>query len=292
MRSHTPTSTLAALAVGGVLLLASCGGSTDSQPVATDTESTLGPVATDPVPNTDVPTTTAAPETTVAPTTAAPTATAAPAPATTAAPVITAAPATTVAPPAPAPGPTLTVADLVLLLDGVGPLSFGGPDPSTAIGVLSPLIGAPTQNSAEAYPVPDGTGYENPDTDTDFAHPFSQTVCFANGLCTFFGGATADTVVFVGYEQGGEPGGLATTSGVRVGSVWADYSAAMTVYEGGCFSIGYGEVDGLPIVVASSGDFFIEYDAAGTPTYNVPAQSEVDVVAISSGIRPLGYNDC
>ncbi|MCB1000060.1 MAG: hypothetical protein KDB40_12250 [Acidimicrobiales bacterium] len=276
---------VAGLLAAASLLLAACGSDDAS---TTDGESTAS-------------TETAASESTVIDTTVAPTTTAV-APATSAAPApdstaptvpSTTAPATTAAPTTVAP---LVAADLDLGEAAIGPVAFGtGVDP--AIAVLAAVLGVAAIDETHEYPYADEvTGVYLDDEDGIFAFPLLRRVCFANGLCTSFGGRDAADLQLVGYdyysaEVPADPV-LTTTAGVPLGARWSDHLDAMTADPGGCYSQGFGASGGAMLVLVSNGEFFGTFDGE-TYVTAVPDPSVVTVYGIFSGENPgYLYDDC
>jgi hypothetical protein len=234
---------------------------TSSDPATTDSDTTAV--------TTDAPTTSAAPVTTSAPTTSA-------------------APTTTTAPP-------LTAADLVLTPRAVGPIGFGtGVQPT--IDVLTPVLGPPADD--RSFELPDFDAATNTYTnavDEVFAFPFARQVCFANGLCLSFGGATTAELQLVGYDYYGSPPAppvLTTSSGLPLGARWADYPAAMTAYPGGCYSTGGGDSGGVTLVLQSSGDFFGVFEGESY-VEQLPDPADVTVYGMYAGeLVGYLYADC
>ena len=233
---------------------------------------TTAPVTTAPV--TSVPVTSVPPATTPAAPTTAP----------------TTAPATTLPPATAAP---LTPAGLTLLSDGIGPLQFGDLEPDV-VTLLSTVLGAPTETTAAVYPIPvEGVYAVDEFGEERFVHPASSTVCFANGLCAYFGGPAAGSLTLTGWTQDGGPGSLATPEGVTVGSRWNDHLAAMTVDEGGCYSSGSGSTAGIYLWVRSEGIPFLEVLADGTLVTHLPDPADVVVTRLESGDMPyMPFLDC
>lgn len=289
MRRHTPviregrlggSTRRARVAPVAALLLAlaasACGGGGDEETSATATSTTVDEAAAT--------TTTVATTTTPAPTTSAAASTTA-APSTTAAATST---TTTVAP--------LTAADLDLAPAAIGPVAFGtGVDP--ALAVLTPLLGPPATDDSTEFPFADEvTGAYLNDADEIFAFPLQRRICFANGLCTSFGGRSTDDLQLVGYdyytaEAPVEPV-LTTVLGLPLGATWGDFPDAMTAQAGGCYSQGVGESGGVQLILISSGELFGTFDGE-TYTSAVPDPSQVTVYGMVSGENASYlYDDC
>jgi hypothetical protein len=262
----TPAALLA------VVTLAACGGST----ATTQASPTVPPTTNPPTTTTAVTTTTAATTTTAVTTTA----------------------------PVTIPGPALTAADLVLRDDGIGPLMFGDPADST-IAALANALGTPTGDDVSEYPefcssADDCTGL----TDTyysasdnapvAFTFPLSREACFSNGLCTTFGGSDVKALAFVGWklscgwEECKSTPPLFTSTGMTLGSRWADFKDEMTEPVG-CVQQGYSSTAGVALeLAATTGELFAQPDF-GTETTEVlvgPSPEVVVVYELWSGDLP------
>lgn len=198
---------------------------------------------------------------------------------------------TTAAPAAPASGaPTtsvaLTSASLVLRSDGIGPIGFGTADVST-IARLTGVLDDPVSDDTDHYPVPIDSRYATDASGEEvFAYPYRRTTCYANGLCVFAGGATSSAMAFVGWDYVGdlEPA-LHTTSGVTVGSTWAEFPT-MTVPIGGCYSEGAGSIDGIDLGIHSEGTPFGGVDDDGNFVVGRPDPADAIVTVLSIGDLP------
>jgi hypothetical protein len=265
------------------LSLAACGGDDDTA-APTTAPATVAPSTA--APATSAPATTPA---TTPPTTTPATSAPATAPPTT--------PPTSVAPPTTAPPPTEppvpTPADLTLLSDGIGPLSFGDPE-TDVIGRLTAALGTPTSTAATAYPVAvDGVYATDEFGEERFVQPAGSAACFANGLCVYFGGPAAGSLLLTGWSQDDAAAALATPEGITVGSRWSDHLAAMTVDEGGCYSSGSGSTAGIFLWVWSEGTPFLEVLDDGTQVTHLPDPADVVVVSLESGDMPyMPFLDC
>lgn len=280
MARHPHHRLLAALATGALVTAVVAGCGDDGGPIVvesrSDSDGTAGDATS--VPDSAEPTAAeTVPATDAASTTAAPT---------------TAAPSTTAAPP-PTP-PPLTAADLVLRRDGIGPLSFGDrADP--VLTTLADVLGVPVEDTPAQYPVAVGDGtFQSPDGELGYTQPFGRFVCFANGLCAQFGGPAVGDLRFTGWVYGEAAGGVAlvTAGGIGIGARWADFPA-MTVFEGGCYSAGHGEIDGVALWLLSSGVPFSGVDADGNWVTNVPDPADVTVYRMDAGSFELYlFGDC
>jgi len=196
-------------------------------------------------------------------------------------------PTTTTAPTTTTTTPPLAAADLVLRADGIGPLTFGA-QAEESIAVLTGALGAPRSDESTSYP---NVGiYEGSFATADnyaFTNPFGRRVCYLDGWCASFGGAAADRLAFVGWELSGEnPPPLSTAAGVTIGSRWADFTSEITVNDGGCYSVGYGQSDGISVVLRSTGEWFYKVDEAGNVSDGNPDPADVTVTAMHAGSSP------
>jgi len=214
----------------------------------------------------------------------------------TTAPSTTAAPTPTPITTAPITTAPITVADLRLSGTAVGPVAFGTGD-TPALDVLAPLLGPPAADETATFPTADETGsYQNTDDESIFAFPFLRRVCFDNGFCMSFGGASATELQLVGYdyftaEVPVEPV-LSTTEELPLGARWSDHLDAMTASAGGCYSQGFGESGGVTLVLISSGELFGAFDGE-TYTTAVPDAADVTVYGMRAGANPgYLYDDC
>jgi hypothetical protein len=190
--------------------------------------------------------------------------------------------------------PPLTPADLVLRSDGIGPLVFGAPVADT-LGILTPALGPTIIDESANYPNEPTPGqFESVEGDYGFAHPYERQVCFNNSLCITFGGSAPDRLAFVGWElSAGNPPLLLTTTGITVGSRWADFAGSMTVEQGGCFTQGFGQTAGVNLYLESTGELFGGYDEAGNYVVGNPDPADVTVTFLSAGnLRIFLYGDC
>ncbi len=186
-----------------------------------------------------------------------------------------------------------TVDPLLLRLDGVGTHDFGN-DVGAVVDDFTTLLGAPASDVAAEYPtLADGGRYESTDDEYRFIAPFSRTVCWSNSLCLAFGGVNSTALFFTGWRYDSDPtGSLTSTSGATLGTRWTDIPS-MTIAEGGCFTVGYGEVDGIDVVVQSDGLQFVEVDDSGNYIMNTPSPADVTILSMEAGDLPVSsYADC
>ena len=108
----------------------------------------------------------------------------------------------------------------------------------------------------------------------------------------YFGGPAPDALTFVGWLQADAPGALGTRTGITVGSRGSDHAGEMVVYEGGCFTTGGGDADGVDLFLISDGTPFLEF-VADEYVVNTPDLSEVTVLQLSAGEQPFFlFDDC
>lgn len=186
-----------------------------------------------------------------------------------------------------APGTTNAVPkapeDLTLLADGLGPLRFGA-DSAAVVSAVDVVLGQPVSDAPAEYPNSVEGAFHSQDEELEFIKPFGRTVCWLNGLCIEFGGATAGPYSFLGwYYAATDTDELAAPSGLDVGSTWADFAGVMTVDTGGCFSVGSGASNGVRLTLQSSGTPFVTVDDVGNETPNTPDPADVTVVQMQAG---------
>ena len=186
------------------------------------------------------------------------------------------------------PGP------LTLRADGVGSYTFGDVEANVLVPALVELLGPTVIDDSRLFGEFDAGLGLYVDVDEGFAFPFGRTVCFANGFCVQFGGASAPTV-FAGWWQddsgtSGSP--LSTGDGITIGSRWADHVGTIVVDAGGCYSTGTGSVGGIDLGLRSEGVPFTEV-IDGEWVENVPDPDDVVVRQLSAGDRPIFlFADC
>ncbi|MDO8361421.1 MAG: hypothetical protein Q7V88_00865 [Actinomycetota bacterium] len=177
--------------------------------------------------------------------------------------------------------------------NGIGPHRLG----DELAGVYDALVaglGAPASDVSVDYPNADGIGqYTTAEGDTGFVAPHGRSVCWAIGFCAEFGGATAAAMQLTGWVYGGDAtGSLRSTSGATIGTRWSNLPA-MHVEPGGCYSVGGGDVDGIRLVLESSGVPFGTFNEAGDYVSNLPAAADVTILSMETGEVPVFlYGDC
>lgn len=216
-------------------------------------------------------------------------ATSAPAASTTAvAPTVlaTTVPATTT-PPTTVPVPTV----LTLRSDGLGPLDLGVPA-DEVINAVTAQFGSPVSDEVREYPADDGAGgFQDVTGEFGFFAQHGRTVCWSNQFCAEFGNSDPTLLFFAGWTYAGLA--LATTSGLTVGTRWSDALATITVYPGGCYSVGNGESEGILLTLTSQGDPFSSFDDVGNYVEGAPAPESVTVAFMQAGQVPAFlFGDC
>jgi hypothetical protein len=173
------------------------------------------------------------------------------------------------------------------------PFVFGQPDDEVIAG-LTTALGPPDFDTAQTYPIPDGDDFLDVTEEEAFVHPIGRTVCFANDLCAIFGGATVDTLTFTGWDSDGNLSPqLFTVDGITVGSRLNDFVDIVDLDVGGCYTVGYGEVGGVDVTLISDGELFGYFDDDGEYVFGDPAPTDVTVVRLSAGERPVSlFADC
>lgn len=196
----------------------------------------------------------------------------------------------------PATASTTTVpapVDFTLRGDGIGPFDLGVPA-SELIDAFSAQFGPPTEDVAAEYPNDDASGgFLMDNGEVGFIAPFGRTVCWAFDFCADFGGNDATTLFLTGWTYGEDSGlTLTSTSGVTIGTRWSDVPA-ITVSPGGCYTVGYGTIDGIELTLLSDGVEFTTFDAAGNYIENTPPPEQVSVTSMQAGDIPIFlFGDC
>ena len=281
-RSIVTSPAIAALAAL-VLVVGAC--SRDATDSADSTTSPTAPTST------TAATTTEAPITTVTESSPAASTTTEAATATTVAGSSTTTPGTTTAPTTIAPPVSET--GLTLAATGVLPFVFGQSDAEVIAG-LTTVLGPPDFDTAQTYPIADGDNFLDVTEEEAFVHPIGRTVCFANDLCALFGGDTVDSLTFTGWDSTGDlTPQVFTVEGITVGSMLSDFVDVVDLDVGGCYTVGYGEVAGVDVTLISAGELFGYFDEDGEYVFGDPAPTDVTVVRLTAGDRPLFlFDDC
>jgi hypothetical protein len=194
------------------------------------------------------------------------------------------------------PNPTIPASvygnTLTLRSTSIGDAPFGL-SPAPTIAYLQSVLGPPTTDFSEAFPVFNGGYYFAPNEDA-FEYPFGRGVCFNGGLCAYFGGASVASLAFRGYAYSGDPlSRLFDEAGLSVNALAADYPAAMSYTPGGCFSYGSGtSTSGINLVLYSRGLEFTRVTPAGEYINQLPAASDVFIVDMTAGALITAYSDC
>ncbi len=183
--------------------------------------------------------------------------------------------------------------------NGIGNLTFG----SAAVAGRARLdltFGTP-KDTALRFPKKKGDLYLSSDGALSFAHPYALRVCYGNGLCAYFGGASADpaTMTLVGWAQTNPTSGSPVTAsgGIGVGSTQELFSS-LPVTPGACPNLAAATTDdGVTLLLkASKGTFSDTRDtqvttaptspataAPTTPAAGPPDPKDVVVIEMRSG---------
>jgi hypothetical protein len=216
-----------------------------------------------------------------------------PAASTTAAPITTP-PTTTPATAAPTTEPTATTpADLELNFDGVLPFSFGEHDADVVAG-LTTVLGAPTSDVATDYPTADEGNFLDEAGEESYVFPYGRRVCYVNTLCVQFGAGAPETLLFTGWTLTSDDAPVLTmANGITIGSSWADHVDEIIIGDGGCYSVGYGDSEGVAVVVESAGEPFLSFADDGSAVIGEPDPADVTVIELRAGRSPIFvYADC
>lgn len=187
----------------------------------------------------------------------------------------------------------LPIDPTVLRADGIGRFALGDESNGVVDG-LGALLGAPVSDTYADYPVADGLGsYTTADGETGFVAPMGRTTCWSMNFCAEFGGATRDSMSFTGWTYHDDPGAaLHTASGVTVRTRLSD-APSIVPDQGGCYSSGSGTVEGIRLVLESSGEPFASFDDAGNYVVGTPSPADVTVTWLETGHVPVFlYGDC
>lgn len=183
----------------------------------------------------------------------------------------------------------LTVADLTLSSDRIGPFPFGTP----IVRVLDGLVVAlgPAMSDVVALYTPGDAGRLVDGDGFAFDHPFGRQTCFGNGLCVEAGAADTADLRLVGWsltEGDGEP--IPTNIGLRLGDALGD-SSDVVIDPFGCSVIGTGRLGGLELeLLSTDGPFPSGADDDATST---PPSTALVVVGLSAGsLRTATFASC
>lgn len=198
--------------------------------------------------------------------------------------------ATTVAP---TTNPLDDPSDLTLIFDGVLPFRFGDRDVDI-VPALTDLLGDPTIDELREYPDADQGTFFDASGEESFVARFGRTVCFPDSLCLQFGAGAPETLIFTGWHVDG-PSGLATDSGLRIGSTLADfvdliaYDPAMS-----CFQVAFGSAAGIGVTLLSDDGVFAAPSADGEQLEVFePDPNLVSVIEMQAGQHPeFVFADC
>ncbi|MBI4884660.1 MAG: hypothetical protein HY826_11485 [Actinobacteria bacterium] len=189
--------------------------------------------------------------------------------------------------------PDTTPAPIVLTLrgDGIGPFDFGG-DPDALIAEMNFQFGAPISDESREYPIDDGFGgFTTAEGDWGFTAASGREMCWSVDFCAEFAGADPASHSFAGWTYYSSTG-LLSTSGVTIGSLWSEFPS-MNVATSGCYTSGYGDIDGINLGLQSSGETFGAYDDAGNYIAVMPLPEQVTVNYMTAGTIPYAFEgDC
>lgn len=207
---------------------------------------------------------------------------------------VAAAPTTTT--PATTIAPTTVPAPVVLTLrgDGIGPFDFGVAA-SDVTDAITAQFGPATSDESLEYPADDGFGgFQDISGEFGYFAQYGRTVCWSIQFCAEFGANDPTALLFAGWTYSEESGAsLASTSGVTIGTRWSEAPATMSVFPGGCYSVGDGEVDGILLTLVSEGDLFSSFDDLGNYIEGTPAPQDVTVTYMRAGQVPAFlFGDC
>lgn len=279
-RPSVITRTLASVAVLVVIAAATAACSSDS------VESTVASTTIDSAPPPPEPVITSAdPSTTVADAT--------PDTSTTEAPTTTVEATTTTQAVTTTTAVALSANDLNLARNGVLPFVFGDTDTNVVAGLTS-VLGATILDTTTTYTIPDGAYLLDAAEETGYTFPFGRYVCFRNDVCVQFGGSTTDTLVFTGWNLDSDAAPqLFTSNGISVGATLSAFPGQITVFEGGCYSTGYGETAGVGVTLFSAGDPFLSFTEDGEYAFGSPSPADVTVTQMHAGELPFYlFDDC
>lgn len=182
---------------------------------------------------------------------------------------------------------------MVLRADGIGRFTLGDESAGVVDGIGA-FLGAPVSDTYTEYPVADGMGqYTTVEGETGFVAPVGRSTCWSVGFCAEFGGATRGSMSFTGWTYHDDAtAALHSAGGVTLQTRLSD-APSIVADEGGCYSVGSGTVDGIRLVLESTGDPFSSFDDSGNYVLGTPAPDDVTVAWMETGHVPLFlYGDC
>lgn len=192
----------------------------------------------------------------------------------------------TTTPPATLPPTTVPMGPVVLRGDGLGSFAFGTPYGVVASGLSTQL--AVESDVAVEFPVASEYGFESADASRVFTSPYARLACWADGggdhVCASFGGADPAGLRLVGWSYTGRT--LRSTLGVTNGSLWSEFPAMLEVGAAGCYSETSGSIEGIFLVLESSGAPFSSYDDLGNIVPSYPDPTGVSVRWMEAGDNP------
>jgi hypothetical protein len=202
-------------------------------------------------------------------------------------------PSTTPATTPPTTEPATTPDDLELNFDGVLPFYFGEHDAEVVAGLTS-LLGAPTSDVSTDYLTADEGYFLDAAGEESYVFPHGRRVCYDNTLCVQFGAGATETLLFTGWTLSTDAAPVLTMgNGITVGSSWADHVDEIVIGDGGCYSVGYGDSEGVAVVVQSAGEPFLSFADDGSPIIGQPDPADVTVIELSAGRSPtFVFADC
>jgi hypothetical protein len=97
----------------------------------------------------------------------------------------------------------------------------------------------------------------------------------------------------VGWTYGEDSGAtLSSTEGVTIGTRASD-NPAINVSPGGCYTVGYGGVGGILLMLLSSDAPFSGFDDSGNPFEATPPLDQIVVTFMQAGDIPIFlFGDC
>lgn len=128
-----------------------------------------------------------------------------------------------------------------------------------ALPILTQAWGDQSRDTTDQYP--DNLDGRWSDGDESFSHPFMRQLCWETPafVCAVFGGESEDQLTLVGrWASGGPnvPSPVATTEGLGIGSMAADFGIEVTpVPAEGCTGLAYGHTDdGIHVTTTALGE--------------------------------------